>query len=53
VPGWLSIDVRLFRAGGLAILDQIRAARYDIWTNRPTVSKRHKLQLLISALLRR
>ena len=50
VPRWLSIDVRLFRAGGLAILDQIRAARYDVWTSRPTVSKTRKLRLLLSAL---
>ena len=50
VPRWLSIDVRLFRAGGQAILDEIRAANYDVWTSRPTVSKLRKVQLLLSAL---
>lgn len=53
VPRWLSIDVRLFQGGGLAILDQIHAAKYDVWTNRPTVSKSRKVQLLLSAFLRR
>jgi squalene synthase HpnC len=51
VPRWLAIDVQLFRAGGLAILQQIRAARYDVWTRRPTVSKAHKLRLLAAALI--
>lgn len=53
VPRWLSIDVRLFRGGGLAILDQIRAGGYDVWTRRPTVSKALKLRLLLRALLHR
>lgn len=51
VPRWLSIDVRLFRSGGLAILDEIRAANYDVWTSRPTVSKLRKVRLLMSALV--
>lgn len=50
-PRWLAVDVRLFRAGGRAILDQIERAHFDVWTRRPTVSKTRKLQLLLSACL--
>jgi squalene synthase HpnC len=47
LPAWLSLDVDLFRAGGLAILDQIERVEFDVWTRRPTVSKFRKLQLLL------
>ena len=52
VPRWLALDVQLFRSGGLAILDQIAGADYDVWTRRPTVSKLRKLRLLLSAMMR-
>jgi squalene synthase HpnC len=51
VPGWLRTDVDLFVRGGLAILGQIDAASYDVWSHRPTVSKWTKGRLLASSLL--
>jgi squalene synthase HpnC len=53
VPRWLATDVHLFRAGGLAILQEITTANYDVWTRRPKVSKLRKLGLLIGALVQR
>lgn len=50
VPRWLARDIRLFRGGGLAILQQIEAQDYDVWTRRPRVSKFQKLRLLLSSL---
>ncbi len=46
VPRQLRIEVELFARGGLAILQAIRAQDYDVWSRRPTVSKRQKLWLL-------
>lgn len=51
VPAWLSLDVDLFRAGGLAILDEIDRAHFDVWTRRPTVSKFRKLRLLLNGYI--
>jgi squalene synthase HpnC len=53
LPKWLALDVRLFRGGGLAILDEIARAGYDVWTRRPVVSKLRKLRLLAAALVGR
>ena len=53
VPGWLRTDVDLFVRGGLQILRQIDAADYDVWTQRPTVSKWTKGKLLAGSLLGR
>ena len=53
VPGWLRVDLELFIGGGLAILDSIRRAEYDVWTARPTVSRLTKMRLLAGALTRR
>ncbi|MEZ6135931.1 MAG: squalene synthase HpnC [Pirellulaceae bacterium] len=52
VPSWLATDVDLFVRGGLAILDAIEQAEYDVWTRRPTVSKFRKLQMLGQSLAR-
>jgi squalene synthase HpnC len=46
VPRELQLDVWLFIEGGLAILKHIVALDYDVWTSRPTVSKREQLALL-------
>ncbi len=53
VPRWLATDVDLFARGGLAILEKIEDARCDVWTQRPSVSKVKKLQLLGRSLLGR
>lgn len=50
VPRWLAVDLDLFIRGGHAILDEIVAQRFDVWTNRPTVSKATKLKLLARTL---
>ena len=48
MPAGLQLDVALFARGGLAILDAIRRQDYDVWTRRPTVSRKEKLFLLAS-----
>lgn len=50
VPQWLSVDIELFIRGGLAILDSIRAHHYDVWTQRPILSKAKKMQLMVAAI---
>ncbi len=50
VPRWLALDVRLFRAGGLAILREIEQLNFDVWTQRPQVSRWRKGKLLVGAL---
>ena len=45
-----SRDVRLFSAGGLAILAVIRRQNYDVWTRRPSLSKWQKFCLLLRCL---
>jgi squalene synthase HpnC len=42
-----------FALGGLAILDKIAAAGYDVWRARPVLSKREKIALLAGTLWRR
>ncbi len=53
VPKWLSIDVELFIGGGEAILGAIERQGFDVWTQRPTVSKATKAKLLLTAISRR
>lgn len=52
-PRTFSLDIRLFRDGGLAILDEIRRRGYDVWTSRPTVGKWRKIGLLLRNLFRK
>ncbi len=49
VPKWLATDIELFIRGGTKILDQIAASGYDVWTQRPVVSKSQKLLLVAQA----
>jgi squalene synthase HpnC len=53
VPNWLAMDIELFVRGGLAILDEIESSGFDVWTQRPTVSKLKKLTLFAGALMTR
>jgi squalene synthase HpnC len=53
VPAHVRTDIELFARGGLAILDKIAAAGYDVWRARPVLSKREKMALLAGALWRR
>jgi len=50
VRGRLSVDLRLFTLGGLAVLDAIERADYDALSHRPTVSKGRKLWLGLRGL---
>ena len=45
-------DVRLFRLGGEAVLDAIRARKYDVLSERPTIPKRKKVWMAASAGIR-
>lgn len=47
----LAREVRLFAAGGLAILDAIEAQGFDVFTSRPTLSSGHKTRLILRVLL--
>jgi squalene synthase HpnC len=47
----LQLPLRLFLAGGQAVLAAIRTSGYDVWSRRPTVGRLTKLRLLASALL--
>jgi len=42
-------SIRVFVAGGFAILAAIRRCRYDVWSNRPTVGRLTKLRLVATA----
>ena len=46
MPHALRVDIALFIAGGLKILDAIRRIDYNVWERRPTVSCREQLALL-------
>ena len=39
VPGRLKLDIRLFIAGGMSILQAIERIDYRVWEQRPTISK--------------
>jgi len=49
VPAEIRVPVELFVRGGLAIVRAIRQQDYDVWSRRPTVSGRRKLQLFVAA----
>ena len=51
MPSEARVEIALFLAGGIAILDAITAQNFDVWTQRPTVSRWRKLQLLGQAVL--
>lgn len=47
----LRLPIRVFTAGGRAILAAIRQSGYDVWSRRPTVGRIAKLRILASAVL--
>ncbi len=51
LDGRLGLGVELFSRGGLAILEKIEKADYDIFRCRPWLSKREQLGLFLRALL--
>ncbi len=52
VPRSLRLDISLFIEGGLAILRRIRAVGFDVWQQRPEISKREKLRLAMRCWVR-
>ncbi len=48
----VAVDVELFSRGGMAILDKIEGADYDVFRRRPQLSKRAKIGLFLSGLVR-
>lgn len=48
----LRLDLNLFTAGGLALLDSIERQGYETLSRRPQVSKGKKMRLVLSGLLR-
>jgi squalene synthase HpnC len=52
MPRGLRGDVWLFAQGGLAILERIRALNYDVWRQRPKISRLGKARLLGGAVWR-
>ncbi len=52
VSGRLRLELKLTLLGGRAILDRIAAADYDVFSRRPVLSGRAKLNLLARALFR-
>jgi squalene synthase HpnC len=53
VPAELRPDIELFIRGGLGILRKIEKAGYNVWAQRPVLSKWEKAALLCGALWRR
>lgn len=51
LDGRARFDVRLFRLGGMALLEAIEKADYNVYTKRPTISKAGKMALMVSAIL--
>jgi squalene synthase HpnC len=49
VPRWLRVDIDLMIRGGLAVIQAIRDADFDVLRRRPTVSKTKQLRLLAAA----
>src|SRR5438132_1166094 len=52
VPPRLRLQLALYRLGGEAILDAIARAHYDTAKVRPTVSRRARVQVALSSLIR-
>lgn len=48
----LSLDLELFSRGGLAILDKIERAGYNVLTERPAISKTERMSILLKGLTR-
>ncbi len=48
----LRLDLELFVAGGLKILDEIESIGYRVWDRRPTVTKPAKIGLLVRSAAR-
>ena len=52
-PRGFRLPIDLFIHGGLAVLDAVRRVDYDVWSQRPVVSKRQKIGLVLSSFWRK
>ena len=48
----LSVDLELFSAGGMCVLDKIEKQNYDVLSRRPSISKLERVGLLLGTLAR-
>jgi phytoene/squalene synthetase len=48
----LSVDLELFSAGGMCVLDKIEKQNYDVLSRRPSISKLERVGLLMGTLAR-
>ena len=46
----LSLDLDLFSRGGMRVLDKIRQQKFDVLSERPSISKLERVSLLVGAL---
>ncbi|QDV18263.1 All-trans-phytoene synthase [Gimesia panareensis] len=53
LPGRLQVDIDLFARGGLKILDHVEGLQFNVWKERPEVSKLEFFGLLLQSLARR
>ena len=51
LDGAIKIEVAMFMKGGMEILAEIKRHRYDVISNRPSLSKWKKLGLTVSTLM--
>ncbi len=52
MPGRLQVDVEMFAAGGLRILERIRAIDYGVWQRRPVLTRGDRMRLLAASTWR-
>ncbi|HID22962.1 MAG TPA: squalene synthase HpnC, partial [Planctomycetaceae bacterium] len=52
LPGRLQVDIEMFARGGLRILERIRANQYDVWAERPVLTRADRIGLLAGGLFR-
>lgn len=50
LPGFLGVEIRLTWLGGVRLLEKIKAARYNVFDQRPTLSKKDFAGLLFIAI---
>jgi len=53
LPGRLQVDIDLFIQGGLKILDHIERQQFNVWKQRPQVTRFEFGIMLCQSLLRR
>ena len=52
IEGEAKIDIALFSAGGISVLNKIEQQNYDVLSHRPTLSKYEKAKMLVGTYIR-